>query len=383
MPIGLLAALTSAILVVGSDEMVLSPLLWRISHAFHVPVNVAALAVSAYGFALATGAPLLARIGDRKGRWAGLLLGLAGFAGASLLCALAVNFSEFLLGRIVSGLAAGLVVPHAYALAGEVVPAEFRGRAMGVVVSGWSWSFIIGLPGTTFLARKVGWPWVFVAFALTALILVVSMGLMSKRRPLRTPMARDAQTNARVSLFGLPGVVPLLVATFGNMFGFYGMYTFFGVAWHLHAAITHIASGALLVIYGIGFTMSIVTGRWADRFGHPKSLVISLVSVTAVLSLLPYATTRIGLIACVLFVWGVMQSLTVTLLSASLSQCSEAHRSQIMGWYSFATNTAVTLSAAAMGWLFVRVGYTSVSVFCAASTALAAVCAWMAQRVGG
>ncbi|MCL6488790.1 MAG: MFS transporter [Alicyclobacillus mali] len=123
-----------------------------------------------------------------------------------------------------------------------------------------------------------------------------------------------------------------------------------------------------------------MTGRWADRWGRQRTLVISLVVLTAVILMLPYSMNQIGLVSITLFVWGVFQSLTVTLLTASLSEYSEVHRHQIMGWYSFATNIAVTLGPAVMGWLDVRAGYATVAMICAAITAAASGSAWLASK---
>jgi len=380
---GLVMTLALMILLVGSDEMVLSPILWQISNAFRVSVSQAALAVSVYGLALALGAPSLSRIGDRKGAGAALWLGLAGFVGASILCAYATSFPEFLLARFLSGLAAGLTVPSAYALAGASVSDEFRGQALGWVVSGWSWSFILGVPLATWVDRDLGWRWMFMAFGIAAILLMLFMAWSLKRRRLFLTNRTAAEAGKRTltaDLFRLQGVAALLIATFGNMFGFYGMYTLFGAAWHLQASATHAESGTLLLAYGIGFATSIVTGRWADRWGRQRTLVISLVALTAVIVILPYSMTQVVLVSIALFVWGVLQSLTVTLLTASLSEYSDVHRHQIMGWYSFATNMAVILAPAVMGWLDVRVGYATVAMLCAAITAAASASAWLASK---
>ncbi|WP_206885778.1 MFS transporter [Alicyclobacillus mali (ex Roth et al. 2021)] len=381
--VGLLMTLVFMIVLVGSDEMVLSPILWQISNAFRVSVSQAALAVSVYGLALALGAPVLSRIGDRKGAGAALWLGMAGFVGASALCACSTSFLEFLLARFLSGLAAGLTVPSAYALAGASVSDEFRGQALGWVVSGWSWSFILGVPLATWVDRALGWRWMFMAFGIAAILLMLFMAWSLKRSHLFLTNRAAAQVRARSATADfrrLTGVAALLIATFGNMFGFYGMYALFGVAWHLHALSSHVQSGTLLLVYGIGFATSIVTGRWADRWGRQRTLVISLVVLTAVILVLPYSMNEIGLISISLFAWGAFQSFTVTLLTASLSEYSEVHRHQIMGWYSFATNMAVTLGPAVMGWLDVRAGYATVAMICAAITAAASGSAWLASK---
>ncbi|WP_206832323.1 MFS transporter [Alicyclobacillus fructus] len=380
---GLVTTLAFTILLVGSDEMVLSPILSQISNAFRVSVSQAALAVSAYGLALALGAPVLARVGDRKGAGAALWLGLAGFVGASILCAYATSFLEFLLARFLSGLAAGLTVPSAYALAGASVSDEFRGQALGWVVSGWSWSFILGVPLATWVDRDLGWRWMFVSFGFVAILLMLFMAWSIKRRRLfltNRNAAEAGERTATADLFRLQGVAALLTATFGNMFGFYGMYALFGVAWHLHAFASHVQSGTLLLAYGIGFATSAVTGRWADRWGRRRILGISLVALTAVILMLPYSMNQVGLVSITLFVWGVFQSLTVTLITASLSEYSEVHRHHIMGWYSFATNMAVLLAPATMGWLDVHAGYATVAMLCAVITAAASASAWLASK---
>ncbi len=191
---GLLMTLVFIIVLVGSDEMVLSPILWQISNAFRVSVSQAALGVSVYGLALALGAPVLARVGDRKGAGAALWLGMAGFVGASMLCAYATSFLEFLLARFLSGLAAALTVPSAYALAGASVSDEFRGQALGWVVSGWSWSFILGVPLATWIDRDLSWRWMFMAFGMAAIPLMLFMTWSHKRSHCFLPIERPRKS---------------------------------------------------------------------------------------------------------------------------------------------------------------------------------------------
>ncbi len=47
-----------------------------------------------------------------------------------------------LLGRALSGLAAGAFVPTAYAVVGDRVPYTYRGKVMGLIVSSWSLALI-------------------------------------------------------------------------------------------------------------------------------------------------------------------------------------------------------------------------------------------------
>lgn len=84
-----------------------------------------------------------------------------------------------------------------------------------------------------------------------------------------------------------------------------------------------------------------------------------------------------------LFIWGLMQSLTVTLLSTILSDCSEHHRGKIMVFYSLASNLAVTLGSALMGPVYVGYGYAAVGLICAAITVLGFVLSVFAYKKYG
>lgn len=120
--------------------------------------------------------------------------------------------------------------------------------------------------------------------------------------------------------------------------------------------------------YGVGFSMSIFTGKLADWFGKTRSLFFVLGGITLVLALLPYAPFSWTLLIFALFIWGAMQSLSVTLLSTVLSDCSQTHRGKVMAFYSLASNLAVMLGSALMGPVYVHFGYHTVGLICALIT---------------
>ncbi|WP_406503645.1 MFS transporter [Streptomyces sp. NBC_00212] len=93
----------------------------------------------------------------------------------------------FFAGRALTGLATGAFVPTAYAFVGDQIPYRHRAKAMGIVVSSWSISLVLGVPMRSFLGQWVSWRWTF--------------GLLSN-----------------------------VLTTFLNMLGFYGMYTYLGSA---------------------------------------------------------------------------------------------------------------------------------------------------------
>ncbi|MEU6171180.1 MFS transporter [Streptantibioticus parmotrematis] len=79
--------------------------------------------------------------GDRFGRKGALVTGLAIFAAGAILTALAPGVPALLVGRIVTGLGAALVLPNAVGVLVHATAPERRGRALG------TWGAVSGLGG--------------------------------------------------------------------------------------------------------------------------------------------------------------------------------------------------------------------------------------------
>ncbi|MDZ5721093.1 MFS transporter [Bacillus inaquosorum] len=385
-PLFLALALTMGVFAAGSEELVISPLLPDLAKAFNSDVSVLALSISIYGVMIFIGAPLLVPLGDKYSRELSLLAGLMIFIIGTVICALAQNIFFFFLGRALSGLAAGAFVPTAYAVVGDRVPYTYRGKVMGLIVSSWSLALIFGVPLGSFIGGVLHWRWTFWIFALMG-ILVVLLILLEMRRHAEHKNNGKEEKEEPAGTFRdalkVPRVPVYITITFCNMIGFYGMYSFLGS--YLQDVFTggNTAAGLFIMIYGIGFSMSVITGKVADRIGKMRSLLIALGVISVLLACLAYAPASMILLIVSLFIWGLMQSLTVTLLSTILSDCSERHRGKIMAFYSLASNLAVTLGSALMGPVYVGYGYAAVGLICAAITVLGFVLSVFAYKKYG
>ncbi|MCY8205309.1 MULTISPECIES: MFS transporter [unclassified Bacillus (in: firmicutes)] len=385
-PLFLALALTMGVFAAGSEELVISPLLPDLAKAFNSDVSVLALSISIYGVMIFIGAPLLVPLGDKYSRELSLLAGLLIFIIGTVICALAQNIFFFFLGRALSGLAAGAFVPTAYAVVGDRVPYTYRGKVMGLIVSSWSLALIFGVPLGSFIGGVLHWRWTFWIFALMG-VLVVLLILLEMRRHAEHNNSGKEEKEETAGTFRdalkVPRVPVYITITFCNMIGFYGMYSFLGS--YLQDIFTggNTAAGLFIMIYGIGFSMSVITGKVADRIGKMRSLLIALGVISVLLACLAYAPASMILLIVSLFIWGLMQSLTVTLLSTILSDCSERHRGKIMAFYSLASNLAVTLGSALMGPVYVGYGYAAVGLICAAITVLGFVLSVFAYKKYG
>lgn len=382
-PICLALALTLGVFAAGSEELVISPLLPDLAQAFSSDVSVLALSISIYGLMIFIGAPLLVPLGDKYSRELSLLAGLLIFTAGTVICALAHNLFFFFLGRALSGLAAGAFVPTAYAVVGDRVPYAYRGKVMGLIVSSWSLALIFGVPIGSFIGGVLNWRWTFWIFAMMS-VLVASLIFIEARRSTADGDKTEEENGRQAGTFRdalkVPRVPVYLTITFCNMIGFYGMYSFLGTYLHRVLPGGNTASGLLIMVYGIGFSMSVFTGKIADKAGKMRSLIAALAVISIWLSCLAYAPSSMPFLVIGLFVWGLMQSLTVTLLSTILSDCSQSRRGKIMAFYSLASNLAVTLGSAVMGPVYVGYGYAAVGFICAAVTLIGFVLSVFAYR---
>ena len=87
---------------------------------------------AAYTLAMAATLLLGSRLGDAFGRRRVLLVGMAGFVGASMLCALAPSSTALIVGRAVQGALAAIMVPQGFGLIRELFGDEGQQKAFAV-----------------------------------------------------------------------------------------------------------------------------------------------------------------------------------------------------------------------------------------------------------
>jgi EmrB/QacA subfamily drug resistance transporter len=99
--------------------------------------------------------------GDKFGRRRLFLLGIALFAVASALCALAPSLPLLLAGRGLQGIASAMLMPNSLALLGAAFVGEERGRAIGTWAAAGAVAGAIGPLLGGWLVESVGWRAIF------------------------------------------------------------------------------------------------------------------------------------------------------------------------------------------------------------------------------
>ena len=106
---------------------------------------------------IGTVGPLIAAIGDSRGRKLTMMLGLGLFTAGASVVVFWPTFPAFVAALILTTLGKFIFDPPMQAYLGDRVPYERRGRVLAVTELGWSLAFIVGIPLMGFLISRWGW----------------------------------------------------------------------------------------------------------------------------------------------------------------------------------------------------------------------------------
>lgn len=133
-------------------------------------------------------------LSDLFGRKKVLIYGLAGFAGASLLCAIAPNATFLIIARALQGVAGALLVPSSLALIIAAFNGEGEGKAIGTWTAWTGIAFLVGPLLGGFLVDSVSWRLI---FAINIVPVAVTLWLMRSLR-----LAEDVNKDASIDIKG-------------------------------------------------------------------------------------------------------------------------------------------------------------------------------------
>jgi EmrB/QacA subfamily drug resistance transporter len=155
-----------------------------------------------YSLALAALYLVAGAVGDRRGRREVFILGVVGFAAASLLAAAAPNGGVLIAARALQGIAGAFVTTNSLALLREVYGKE-AGRAVGLWTSFTGVTTIAGPPVGGALVEWASWRWIFFVNLPVAAATVWFARAGRCRK----------QTEARVGRLDLPGAALVAAGT--------------------------------------------------------------------------------------------------------------------------------------------------------------------------
>lgn len=134
------AALLAILFLTFLDNTVASAVLTSVQAKLHANVSQLQWVVGGYALAFASLMLMCGSLGDNFGRKKVMLIGVVIFCGGSIVCAISINPSELVIGRIVMGIGAAASEPGTLSMIRHIYPdRKARARALG------AWAAVSGM----------------------------------------------------------------------------------------------------------------------------------------------------------------------------------------------------------------------------------------------
>ncbi|MDB5959360.1 MAG: major Facilitator Superfamily protein [Massilia sp.] len=294
-----LLALTQFTVIV--DFMVMMPLSPQLMRAFGVGPGAISGAVSAYAWCAGLSGLLAATYIDRFSRKGLMLTMFCLFTLSNLACALAPTFHVLVLSRAFAGLTGGVLSSITMAIIADVIPAQRRGAATGLVMTSFGMAAVAGVPAGIMLGAHFNWSAPFYLLVLMSVLIWCASARILPRldghlaggvRKLRdivpdllglfkVQRQRDAFLLSGINMLGSMMIIPFIAPTLVGNLGVQPV----DMTW------VYLGGGAAALLG------SRWLGRLADRFGALTMFRIAILwSIVPVLLLTHLVPLPMGLI---------------------------------------------------------------------------------------
>jgi DHA1 family chloramphenicol resistance protein-like MFS transporter len=266
--------LALAVFVMGTSEFMLAGLLPAIATEFDVPVGTAGLLTSAFAVGMVIGAPTMAAFARRWPPRLTLMVCLLVFAASHVIGAVTPMFSILLLTRVLSALANAGFLAVALSTATTLVPADQKGRALSILLSGTTIATIAGVPAGALLGTAMGWRTTFWAIAILCVPAVLGVFRGVRNDAGQTVSATSARLRDELGQLATPRLV--LAMALGALIngGTFAAFTFLAPVVTETAGLSDGWVPIALVMFGIGSFLGVtIAGRLSD---HRPGLVLAV-----------------------------------------------------------------------------------------------------------
>jgi predicted MFS family arabinose efflux permease len=359
-------------------------LLPQISADMGVSVGAASIVVTAYALAHGSVQLVVGPVGDRFGKYACIIVACAMATVLVLLCGLAATLPQLVAARLACGLAAGWIIPLAFAFLGDVIPYERRQQVLGTFLSGQILGQLFGQAAGGVLGDFFGWRRVF--FFLAAVFAMATVALVVEF--VRNPITRAGHATATRSrgfivdnltvLRGRWARTIIAMAFIESVFMF-GAFAYVGADLHLRFGVNFAIVGLFVGAFAIGgLIYSLSVRRLVDRFGQIGLVTLGgamlavaylVIAFAPHAYLAPFAITGLGLGYYMLH----------NTLQTNATQMTPEARGTAVGIFSSALYLGQTFGVAVNGPVFDH--FTAVPVFVISGAGLLALGLWLAHEL--
>lgn len=373
--VALLLALAGATFLVTASGGSLAPFMNVMARDLRVDFAAVALFFSLLAVVWGSAALLAGSYSDRLGRRVPMIVAVACMGLARTLFAWSPSYGWALFFQLSMGFAGGAFMGMVFASVSEHVPAAMRGRALGWVITGQSFSLLLAVPIIAYLGSLGGWR---VALTIHGIALIVICFLLYVTIPHDPPVPdKHRHPLGFTILWRQPRLLLLLGAgaTERLCYALVGIY-FAAFLQHYYDASLRVLALALACVALGNLAGNLLGATIADRYPH-RMRTFALASLATAVCCLPLMGLHLGLVSSVAFGFAYMfaNALGRPALMATLAEVPPEQRGALFGLNVTAASMGWLLAAALGAWLITRTSFISLGVLGAIVSTLGAALA--------
>jgi DHA1 family inner membrane transport protein len=364
-----------AVFVVGVDSYIVAAVLPAVADDLREPVSNVGLVASAYALPVAILSPVFGPLSDRRGRRFAMLLGLAIFAAAAAACIVAPNLPLLLGARAINGIGAAILLPAAFAAAGDLPTEAARGRAIALVTAAFPLSNLLGLPFGALATSLGGWRAPFGLIAGAAVVAFV--GVATSNQVSRTANAGRGYTATFGRVIRDRNALAVMSVTLVWFSGAVGLFIYVGEFIHESFGIASEQAGlAYLVIGVVGLVAARTSSVVLARIGPRRTVLIGISLFGTAAFLLPLTTIALPLALGAIAIWAFGTWFGVPGMQTIVAGLSESARGTMLAFNSSALNLGGVIGPLITGRILDVGGFGWAGPWSAFLAACAFVIAW-------
>jgi len=351
----------------SSQIMVISPILPQIGTQLNISTSALGSLVSVYTLMVGSLAIISGPISDKIGRRRILLLGTILMTCALMMHHFVVGYYSFLLVRILSGIAGGILSGSAVAYIGDFFPYNRRGWATGWVMSGMAFGQIAGIPVGILLASQYGFKFPFYMFALAMGMTSILIWFRIPQPDVELseePLTIRKSANTYRNMLKQREIAAAAVAYFMMFMGlsFFIIYLPYWLAESLNASPQLIAT-----MFIVGGLANVLTGpqagKLSDRIGRKTIVIVSNLGLSLVMVCATLFTKELWLAYPLYFVIMVLVAMRISPFSALLTALvSDSSRGALMSLTVALGQFGFAIGGTLAGPLYTNFGYQASSL---------------------
>jgi predicted MFS family arabinose efflux permease len=351
----MLLFLALGMFTVGSSSFMIAGLLPQIGQTLGQPISIASQGITAFSLTYLLSAPLFSMAFANRPAKRILQIALTIFLVGNLITLSADNIVTFIIGRVVTGLGAGIFNPLCVGLAMQMAGGTAKGRVLSLIWGANSAGVVFGVPLGVYLASEFSWRFSIGYVFVLGLIVLAGFSLQKTDAHLSI----ETSWRDRLRLLVDRNILAVIGITCLTSVASLGLYSYVAP---IQAGAPHSLTVSLL-FWGLGgFTGSSLVGYFVDRSKKPRvAMAVILIGLMFTVMTLPYAKDLpyLGLLS--FFLWGAFGWATPTPQQHVLFEMYENQRAILSALNSSAIGLGSTLGTA-IGGLLIASGFKAIQL---------------------